>query len=106
MARKRQAAAADIFYNNCFKNGLLPIKLAEEQVQEIFERFAKHAGYELTVDLEKCVVSDNYGLHYSFEVNDSRRHCMLNGLDDIAQTLKHADKITAYEAARGMTAVT
>jgi 3-isopropylmalate/(R)-2-methylmalate dehydratase small subunit len=96
---------ADIFYNNCFKNGLLPIKLSEEQVEEIFQRFKKHPGYQLTVDLEKCVVSDSHGLNYPFEVNESRRHCMLHGLDDIAQTLQHADKISTYEKTRGMSAV-
>jgi 3-isopropylmalate/(R)-2-methylmalate dehydratase small subunit len=96
---------ADIFYNNCFKNGVLPIKLSEDQVEELFQRFAKHPGYKLTVDLENCVVSDEHGLRYSFEVNESRRHCLLNGLDDIALTLQHVDKITAYEAQRGMKVV-
>jgi 3-isopropylmalate/(R)-2-methylmalate dehydratase small subunit len=96
---------ADIFYNNCFKNGVLPIKLSEDQVEELFQRFAKYSGYKLTVDLENCVVSDEHGLRYSFEVNESRRHCLLNGLDDIALTLQHVDQITAFEAQRGMKAV-
>ena len=90
---------ADIFYNNCFKNGVLPIKLSEAQVESIFQRFAKYPGYKLTVDLENCRVTDEFGLHYAFEVNASRRHCLLNGLDDIGQTLAHEAKVTAYELA-------
>jgi 3-isopropylmalate/(R)-2-methylmalate dehydratase small subunit len=96
---------ADIFYNNCFKNGVLPIRLSEEQVEELFQRFAKFPGYELTVNLETCHVTDSHGLDYSFEVNESRRHSMLHGLDDIALTLQLADKITAYENAHGMAPV-
>ncbi|MBO8162939.1 MAG: 3-isopropylmalate dehydratase small subunit [Brevibacillus sp.] len=93
---------ADIFYNNCFKNGILPIKLSEEQVQELFERTEKYEGYQLTIDLNEQVVSDEYGLSYSFEVDEYRRYCLLNGLDDIGITLQYEDKIAAYEAKRGL----
>lgn len=88
---------ADIFYNNCFKNGILPIKLSEEQVEEIFQRTAKHDGYKLTVDLENKQLSDQYGLSISFELDEHRRQFLLQGLDDIGLTLQHEDKITAYE---------
>jgi len=90
---------ADIFYNNCFKNGVLPIKLAEEQIEQLFRRFSEHPGYQLTVDLEACRITDAFGLTVDFHVDDFRRHCLLNGLDDIALTLQHEAKITAYEAA-------
>jgi 3-isopropylmalate/(R)-2-methylmalate dehydratase small subunit len=91
---------ADIFYNNCFKNGVLPVRLTEEEVQTLFEKFGNGGG-QLTVDLENCKVYDSSGLSMSFEVEESRRYNMLNGLDDIALTLKHEDKIAAYEAAHG-----
>ena len=91
---------ADIFFNNSFKNGLLPIVLSEADVQDIFDRSAKHPGYQLSVDLEKQTVADEHGLELRFEVDASRRHNLLNGLDDIAQTLQHAEKITEYETAR------
>lgn len=90
---------ADIFYNNCFKNGTLPIALSEEQVDELFKRHAASETYSLTVDLENCKISDGNGFEASFEVQEFRRHCMLNGLDDISLTLEHADKISAFEAA-------
>jgi 3-isopropylmalate/(R)-2-methylmalate dehydratase small subunit len=89
---------ADIFYNNCFKNGVLPVRLSEEDVQTLFERCGS-GGKQLTVDLENLKVYDSSGLSFSFEVDESRRYNMLNGLDDIALTLKHDDKIAAYEAA-------
>jgi 3-isopropylmalate/(R)-2-methylmalate dehydratase small subunit len=91
---------ADIFFNNCFKNGLLPIVLAESKVDEIFRRASAHAPYRLTVDLEKQRISDAMGLDERFEIDPSRRHILLHGLDDIAQTLQHEDKISAYETAR------
>jgi 3-isopropylmalate/(R)-2-methylmalate dehydratase small subunit len=91
---------ADIFFNNCFKNGVLPIKLSEETIERLFQSFADRPGYRLTVDLESLTISDEQGLSLPFEVDDFRRHCLLNGLDDIALTLQHEDKITAYEAAR------
>lgn len=91
---------ADIFYNNCFKNGMLPIQLSEEQVDDLFKRASEHEGYELTADLESCTLTDAHGLSIPFEVQEFRRHCLLNGLDDIGLTLEHEEKITAFEAAR------
>ncbi len=90
---------ADIFYNNCFKNGLLPVRLDEATVDVLFKRAAAREGYQLTVDLEKCTVEDDAGLKIPFQVEPSRRHSLLNGLDDIGLTLAHEDKIAAYEAA-------
>jgi 3-isopropylmalate/(R)-2-methylmalate dehydratase small subunit len=93
---------ADIFYNNCFKNGILPIKLTEEQVEDLFVRAAKHAPYQLTTDLQSRTVADEHGLSLVFDVEPFRRHCLLNGLDDIDLTLEHEEKISAYEAAHGL----
>jgi len=93
---------ADIFYNNCFKNGLLPIRLTETQVDDLFARAAAHPGYRLTVDLESRTISDEHGLSLPFEVDDFRRHCLLNGLDDIGLTLQHEAEITAYEQAHAV----
>ncbi len=93
---------ADIFYNNCFKNGMLPIRLSEELVEELFQRASQHPGYELTADLETCTLSDTHGFSTPIEVESFRRHNLLNGLDDIGLTLEHEDKITAYESAHGM----
>ena len=93
---------ADIFYNNCFKNGVLPIALDEATVEQLFTRFREHPGYMLSVDLEKRLITDEHGLSLAFDVDDFRRHCLLNGLDDIALTLQQEDKITAYEVAHGM----
>ena len=92
---------ADIFYNNCFKNGVLPIRLEAETIETLFANFRQHPGYRLTVDLTLCTIRDDYGLDLQFAVDDFRRHCLLNGLDDIGLTLQHADKIAAYEAAYG-----
>ena len=91
---------ADIFYNNCFKNGVLPITLSEEQVDELFNRAQGKKDYHLTVDLQEQVVRDSEGLSYPFEVDSYRRYCLLNGLDDIGITLQYEDKIAAYEANR------
>ena len=91
---------ADIFFNNCFKNGLLPITLPEADIDELFKRAAEHSPYQLTVDLGKQVIHDGRGFERSFEVDPSRRHNLLHGLDDIAQTLQYEEKITAYESAR------
>ncbi|MFC5652087.1 3-isopropylmalate dehydratase small subunit [Paenibacillus solisilvae] len=91
---------ADIFYNNCFKNGILPIRLSEEQVEELFQRTAATEGYKLTVDLENKKISDQSGLEISFDLDEHRRQFLLQGLDDIGLTLQHEDKITAYEASR------
>ncbi|HEX4945459.1 MAG TPA: 3-isopropylmalate dehydratase small subunit [Blastocatellia bacterium] len=94
---------ADIFFNNCFKNGLLPIKLSEEQVEELFQRTKAREGYQLTVDLAQQTITDNEGLQISFDVDSFRKHCLLNGLDDIGLTLQHEDKIAEYEAKRAAT---
>lgn len=91
---------ADIFANNCFKNGILPIALAEEAVKGILRSAEKREGYKLTVDLEKKIIADESGLSVPFVVNDFQRYCLLEGLDDIGLTLKHEDAIKAYEAAR------
>jgi len=91
---------ADIFYNNCFKNGMLPITLSEQQVDTLFQRTASTPGYELTVDLERQWVTDDEGLRFSFEVDPFRRECLLKGLDDIGLTLQHEDKILEHEARR------
>jgi 3-isopropylmalate/(R)-2-methylmalate dehydratase small subunit len=96
---------ADIFYNNCFKNGMLPIVLPEAAVEDLFQRAAKHPGYKLTADLETCKLTDDFGLSLPFEVEAFRRHCLLNGLDDIGLTLQHVEKIAAFEKQRGMAAV-
>jgi 3-isopropylmalate/(R)-2-methylmalate dehydratase small subunit len=92
---------ADIFFNNCFKNGVLPIQLSEAQIDELFRKAQAQAPYRLTVDLEKCQISDSMGLCIPFEVQEYRRHCLLNGLDDIALTLEHEEKITEYERSQG-----
>jgi 3-isopropylmalate/(R)-2-methylmalate dehydratase small subunit len=88
---------ADIFFNNSFKNGLLPITLSEADIDELFDRAKKYSPYQLTVDLEKQQITDSHGFVRSFETDPSRRHNLLHGLDDIAQTLLHEDKITAFE---------
>ncbi len=93
---------ADIFYNNCFKNGTLPIQLSEDEVEELFKRNASHSPYELTVDLETCTVRDANGFEAKFAVEPFRRHCLLHGLDDIALTLEHESKITEFEAVHGV----
>lgn len=89
---------ADIFYNNCFKNGILPIKLSEEQVEDLFQRTAANEGYKLSVDLEEKKLTDGLGLVISFDLDEHRRQFLLQGLDDIGLTLKHEDAISAYEA--------
>jgi len=93
---------ADIFYNNCFKNGMLPIHLSEEQVEELFQREAKYRPYELTADLQTQTLTDGHGFSAKFDVEPFRRHCLLNGLDDIGLTLEHESKITAYEKAHAV----
>ena len=91
---------ADIFFNNCFKNGLLPIVLPENVVDQLFDEVAAFPGYELTIDLPRQVVVRPQGEEIPFEVNAFRKYCLLNGLDDIGLTLRHADKIREYEARR------
>jgi 3-isopropylmalate/(R)-2-methylmalate dehydratase small subunit len=88
---------ADIFYNNCFKNGILPIKLSEEQVEQLFRNTQNQEGYKLTVDLENKTIKDGQGLSISFDLDEHRRQFLLQGLDDIGLTLQHNDKISAYE---------
>jgi 3-isopropylmalate/(R)-2-methylmalate dehydratase small subunit len=88
---------ADIFYNNCFKNGMLPINLDETVIDDLFARAAAHPGYRLTVSLENGTITDEFGLNLSFEIDAFRRHCLLNGLDDIGLTLEHEAEIAAYE---------
>lgn len=88
---------ADIFYNNCFKNGVLPIALSEELVEDLFGRFETHSPYRLTVDLEQNRVFDGHGFSAYFQVEPFRRYCLLHGLDDIGLTLEHESKITEYE---------
>jgi 3-isopropylmalate/(R)-2-methylmalate dehydratase small subunit len=91
---------ADIFYNNCFKNGLLPIVLAEHQVAKLFDDVAAFTGYRLTIDLERQVVLMPGGESIPFELESFRKYCLLGGYDDVALTLRHADKIRAFEAER------
>ncbi|MEX0642387.1 MAG: 3-isopropylmalate dehydratase small subunit [Pirellulales bacterium] len=93
---------ADIFYNNCFKNGMLPIVLSEEQVEDLFNRASARPGYTLTADLQSCKLTDEYGLSIPIEVEEFRRNCLLNGLDDIGLTLEHEPKIAAYEKSHGI----
>ena len=91
---------ADIFFNNCFKNGLLPIVLPEATVAQLFDESAAFPGYSLTVDLERQVIVKGQGQEIPFEVNAFRKYCLLNGLDDIGLTLRYKEKIAAYEAER------
>ena len=91
---------ADIFFNNCYKNGLLPIVLSAQQVDRLFNETVAFNGYQLTIDLEKQQVIAPDGLAYDFEIASFRKYCMINGLDDIGLTLRHADKIKAYESER------
>ncbi|CAB3751109.1 3-isopropylmalate dehydratase [Burkholderia sp. MSh2] len=91
---------ADIFFNNCFKNGLLPIVLTEQQVDHLFNDTYAFNGYQLTVDLDAQVVRTGDGREYPFEVTAFRKYCLLNGFDDIGLTLRHADKIRQFEAER------
>ncbi len=92
---------ADIFYNNCFKNGILPICLPETAVNELIQKAHARAPYRLTVDLEKQSISDEQGLSIRFEVDPFRRHCLLHGLDDIGLTLEYEAQIQAYEQRMG-----
>ena len=93
---------ADIFYNNCFKNGILPVQLSEAQVERIFQTAAENPGYEMTIDLERQIISDDCGNKFSFAVDPFRRECLLKGLDDIGLTLQHEDAISRYEARRAV----
>ncbi|HVL58229.1 MAG TPA: 3-isopropylmalate dehydratase small subunit, partial [Burkholderiaceae bacterium] len=92
---------ADIFFNNCFKNGLLPIVLTESQVDRLFDAVHAFIGFELVIDLpQQKVASADGSLSFGFDVEPFRKYCLVNGLDDIGLTLRHADKIREFEARR------
>ena len=91
---------ADIFFNNCYKNGLLPIVLSEEIVDKLFNEVAQNTGYQLTIDLQNQTVTTPSGKAFSFDITEHRKHCLLNGLDEIGLTLQHADEIKAFENKR------
>ena len=91
---------ADIFYNNCFKNGLLPIQLPEHEVSKLFDEVHAFVGYDLTIDLDRQVVRKPDGSELAFDVEPFRKFCLLGGFDDIGLTLRHADKIRTFEAER------
>ncbi len=91
---------ADIFFNNCFKNGVLPIQLSEFEVNRLFDEVTAFVGYELTIDLERQLILKPDGTSLAFEVQPFRKFCLLGGYDDIALTLRHADKIRSFEADR------
>ena len=91
---------ADIFFNNCFKNGVLPVVLPEHEVARLFDEVAGFVGYTLTIDLPRPVVVKPDGSELPFEVQPFRKYCLVNGFDDIGLTLRHADKIRAFEAER------
>lgn len=93
---------ADIFFNNCFKNGLLPIVLPEAVVDSLFHDVLQQAGYRLRIDLEQQQVVTPSGVHHEFAVEEFRKYCLLNGLDEIGLTLRHAGEIRAYEATRAV----
>jgi 3-isopropylmalate/(R)-2-methylmalate dehydratase small subunit len=88
---------ADIFYNNSFKNGLLPIALGNDLVEQMFKQLGEVEDYQLSVDLEKQVVNHASGIEMRFEIDEFRKYCLLNGLDDIGLTMQHADTIKAFE---------
>jgi 3-isopropylmalate/(R)-2-methylmalate dehydratase small subunit len=94
---------ADIFYNNCFQNGLLPVALSEEQVRQVMDKAKAEPGFRLNIDLEaQRIWDDSEEISLTFDIDSFRRHCLLNGLDDIGLTLQQEDKIGAYEARRGL----
>ena len=89
---------ADIFFNNCFKNGLLPVRLSEEQVEAIIQRVRVSPGFQMTVDLQEEQIQAEDGMSYDFQVDPFRRRCLLNGWDDIGLTLQHEDLISQFES--------
>src|SRR3989454_5720502 len=91
---------ADIFANNCMKNGLLPVVLTEAEVAELGKRAREIEGYQATVDLEQCKVTDSQGFSAPFAIDEFQRQCLLNGIDDIGLTLQHETEISAYESCR------
>jgi len=95
---------ADIFFNNCFKNGVLPIVLDAEILDDLFKLVEATEGYRLTVDLQQQIITRPDGVSIPFEVDKFRKHCLLNGLDDIGLTLQHTDDIKAYETRRAQQA--
>jgi len=95
---------ADIFYNNCFKNGILPAELTEAEIEKLFQLTEAEPGYSLTVDLPSQTVRDNHGNVFEFDIENSRKEVLLQGLDDIGTTLKHIESIDAYEEAHTGTA--
>ena len=88
---------ADIFYNNSFKNGLLPVVLAANLIDQLFEEFERQQDYQLRVDLENQLVTNRAGIQMPFEIDEFRKYCLLNGFDDIGLTMQHADQIKAFE---------
>ncbi len=91
---------ADIFYNNCFKNGMLPIVLPEERIQELFQRTRDNPNYQLLVNLETRTISDDFALTLEFDIDPFRRESLLEGLDDIGLTLQHEAKISEFESSK------
>ncbi len=94
---------ADIFFNNCYKNGLLPIVLTEEQVDKLFQEVSANEGYQLTIDLAKQELTTPSGEVFKFDITEHRKHCLLNGLDEIGLTLQHKADIKAFEEKRKQT---
>jgi 3-isopropylmalate/(R)-2-methylmalate dehydratase small subunit len=90
---------ADIFANNCVKNGVLTVAVTEKEAEEIARRASDKAGYQLGIDLENCSVQDNHGFYAAFRIDEFTRHCLLEGLDDIGLTLQHEADIAKYESA-------
>jgi 3-isopropylmalate/(R)-2-methylmalate dehydratase small subunit len=91
---------SDIFYNNCFKNGILPVRLADDGVNELFARTTATPGYELMIDLGAMRITDDSGAGFTFDVDPFRRDCLLMGWDDIGLTLRHENKIREYESGK------
>ena len=91
---------ADIFFNNCYKNGLLPIVLTEEQVDQLFKEVGVNEGYQLSIDLAEQTLTTPSGETFKFDITEHRKHCLLNGLDEIGLTLQHADEIRDFEEKR------
>jgi len=91
---------ADIFYNNCFKNGLLPVRLPANEIEELFAQAASQIGYKLKIDLDAQTVTRPDGKAMAFDVDPFRKYCLMNGLDEIGLTLRHADQIREFEAKR------
>lgn len=91
---------ADIFFNNCYKNGLLPVVLSEAEVDELFKRVEAQPGYQLTIDLPRQIVLEPSGVQHPFEITSFRKYCLVNGFDEIGLTLRHQEAIAAFEQKR------